>query len=66
MATVCEIEPEGAIVKSKPIPDSGRAEPEVNACRDGQLPLCGPALVGANSTPTVQLAKAASVEGQVY
>jgi hypothetical protein len=41
-------------------------DPDVNTLSlTVRLPLCGPAMVGANSTTAVQLAPAASVEVQV-
>jgi hypothetical protein len=52
--------------KSKPIPESASVEPAVSTLSlTVRVPLCVPALVGANSTPTVQLAPAASVVPQV-
>src|SRR5271157_214593 len=63
---VCEDEPEGASVKSKPIPDKGTNAPVGSALLvTVRLPLCAPALKGANSTTAAQLAPAASVEPHV-
>ena len=51
------------MVKSKPMPDSGTNAPVGSALLlTVRLPLCAPALAGANSTTAVQLAPAASVE----
>ena len=58
-------EPERAAEKSKPMPASGTAAPVASALLPAvRLPLVAPAPVAANSTPTVQLAPAANVEGQ--
>jgi hypothetical protein len=53
------------MAKSKPIPDRGTNAPVGSALLlTVRLPLRGPALLGANSTPAVQLAPEASVAGQ--
>ena len=58
-------EPESVTEKSKPMPASGTEAPVASALLPAvRLPLVVPALAGTNSTPTVQLAPAASVEGQ--
>src|SRR5271166_2755647 len=58
--------PEGFIEKSKPMPDKGTNSPVGSALLVTiRLPLCGPGVVGTNSTVAVQLAPGASVEEQV-
>lgn len=60
------VEPEAAMVKSKPVPPSGTVLLSVSELLAiMRTPLCWPALAGANSTPAVQLAEAASVDGHV-
>jgi hypothetical protein len=59
---------ENVTVKSKPVPESGTVTPAASALLDTvSVPLCTPVLAaaGANSTPTVQLLPATSVEAQV-
>jgi hypothetical protein len=66
LETVWLVEPFAVTVKSKPIPVSDTAaEADAVLLVTLKLPDCAPALVGANTTPTTQLAPAASVVPQV-
>jgi hypothetical protein len=53
-------------VKSRLIPESGTDAPAATALLvTVRVPVCAPALVGANSTPAVQLSPGAKAVGQV-
>ena len=67
LATVWLLVPVVAAVKSNPIPVRGTVATVANTLLARlRLPVCAPALAGANSTPTLQLAPAASDVPQVF